>query len=326
MKGRTRRLAIGIPLAAALVLAGCGATHSAAPAPKPVAYVNGAPITRKALAERTSLYAFVAPQDAAAFRKASAQRSILQRMVQEHLIMADARRKKVTVPQSVVSAQVASASQSLVPGIYPTQAKEKQALKKNGLDQADLTAFLKSQIRVDYIVGRMAKPKPVTSAEIAAYYNAHKSQFATPETYDVRHILVKTKALAEKLLSEIRHGASFSKLAKKYSIDKASAVQGGNLGYIDPAQMVPPFAKAVVTQKIGQYGIVHSQFGWHIVQVLGKRPPGYESLSAATPTIQQTLQSNATVAAENAYVQGLMKAAHIKILLATPSKGGKKAG
>lgn len=326
MRSRARRWPIAIPLGAALLLAGCGATHSAAPVHKPAAYVNGTPITRKALAVRTSLYAFVAPQDAAAFKKASAQRSILQRMVQEHLIMADAAKRKLTVPKSVVSSQVASASQSLVPGVYASKALETKALKKNGINQHDLSAFLKSQIQVDYVVGKLAKPKSVTQSEISAYYQAHKSQFVTPETYHVRHILVKTKALAQKLLAQIHQGASFSALAKKYSIDKQSAVQGGDLGYIDPAQMVAPFAHAVVTQKIGQINIVHSQFGYHIVEVLGTRPAAVQSLSAATPTIVQTLRSNATVAAENAYVQGLMKAAHVKILLGTSAKGGKKAG
>jgi foldase protein PrsA len=97
----------------------------------------------------------------------------------------------------------------------------------------------------------------------------------------VRHILVaaKDKALADKLAKELQadHGSNFAALAKKYSTDTSSATQGGNLGVVIKGQTVPPFEKAVFSLKYGQISDpVKSQYGWHIIEVLG---PGQSQTS-----------------------------------------------
>ena len=93
-----------------------------------------------------------------------------------------------------------------------------------------------------------------------------------------RHILLKAKdaALAVKLAKELQanKGATFAALAKKYSTDTTSGAQGGDLGWFGKGQMVPPFEKAAFALKINQVSDpVKSKFGWHIIQVLGTRPP-----------------------------------------------------
>jgi len=96
-----------------------------------------------------------------------------------------------------------------------------------------------------------------------------------------RHILIKTsplmtsamaKAKLERLRSRIVDGASFAALAKANSDDTGSAAKGGDLGWITPGQVVPAFQKAMDKLKPGQISQpFQSRFGWHIVQVLGRR-------------------------------------------------------
>jgi parvulin-like peptidyl-prolyl isomerase len=90
---------------------------------------------------------------------------------------------------------------------------------------------------------------------------------------DAQHILVsdKQKSLATRLLTEVKHGANFAALAKKYSKDTSSAKNGGDLGYAPASRYVTPFAKAVSTMKKGEIRLVHSQFGWHIIKLLGRK-------------------------------------------------------
>jgi peptidyl-prolyl cis-trans isomerase SurA len=95
-----------------------------------------------------------------------------------------------------------------------------------------------------------------------------------------RHILIKTSELvseseAKNRLLEIKrridNGASFAEEARLHSED-GSAPQGGDLGWLSPGQTVPEFENAMNALKVGQVsGLVHSGFGWHLIQVLGRR-------------------------------------------------------
>ena len=94
-----------------------------------------------------------------------------------------------------------------------------------------------------------------------------------------RHILIKTseivsEAEAQKRIMEIKQriegGADFADQAKRYSQD-GSAQQGGDLDWVSPGQTVPEFEEAMNKLQPGMIGAVHSQFGWHLIQVLERR-------------------------------------------------------
>jgi peptidyl-prolyl cis-trans isomerase SurA len=94
-----------------------------------------------------------------------------------------------------------------------------------------------------------------------------------------RHILIKTseimpEAEAKKRILEIEQrieaGADFAEQAKRYSQD-GSAQQGGDLGWLSPGETVPEFEAEMNKLKPGQMGVVQSQFGWHLIQVLARR-------------------------------------------------------
>lgn len=97
----------------------------------------------------------------------------------------------------------------------------------------------------------------------------------------VRHILLKpseirsdeeTQRLAEKLYERIQAGESFSDLAKKYSEDPGSKLNGGDLNWVDPESLVPEFRDVMNNAPQGQVTKpFRSPFGWHVLEVLGRR-------------------------------------------------------
>jgi parvulin-like peptidyl-prolyl isomerase len=92
-----------------------------------------------------------------------------------------------------------------------------------------------------------------------------------------RHILVEDEEVAQSLLDQLHSGADFGDLAIENSIDTSNAAIGGDLNWFSFDAMVEPFAIAAFELEIGQISdLVQSEFGWHIVQVLGRevRPIG----------------------------------------------------
>jgi peptidyl-prolyl cis-trans isomerase D len=128
----------------------------------------------------------------------------------------------------------------------------------------------------------------VTDEQLRAAYSNALDNFRMPERVHARHILLKTEgksdaekkalmAKAEDLLKQLKNGADFAELAKKNSND-GSAEQGGDLGWFVRNQMVPEFDSVAFTLKPKELsGVVTSQFGYHIIQVMEKDPAKLKS-------------------------------------------------
>jgi len=123
----------------------------------------------------------------------------------------------------------------------------------------------------------------ISEKEAKAFYEKNKDlYFKTAPMIKARHILVKSEKEAEKLINELKGlkgkalEEKFAKLAKKYSVGP-SKVNGGELGWFNPKQMVPEFAKAASELKPGEITLkpVHTRFGWHVILVEGKKTNNY---------------------------------------------------
>ena len=96
-----------------------------------------------------------------------------------------------------------------------------------------------------------------------------------------RHILFRTSELVssddarrklEQLRQRINAGDDFAEMARSHSEDSATAVNGGSVGWVSPGDLVPAFEEVMDQLKIDQISApFHTQFGWHIVQVLERR-------------------------------------------------------
>lgn len=96
-----------------------------------------------------------------------------------------------------------------------------------------------------------------------------------PDSIGARHILLQESQVqtADSIVIALRKGASFGELAVQYSLDQASALQGGDLGVFDPEMMVPDFANGIVNAKRGDIVTVKTPYGLHIVEITYKSQP-----------------------------------------------------
>jgi peptidyl-prolyl cis-trans isomerase D len=142
---------------------------------------------------------------------------------------------------------------------------------------------------------KIAESLVPTDADLLRMYSLNKEQFRTKERVHALHILLKTsgkpaaddakmKAQAEELLKQIKGGADFAELAKKYSEDTVSAAKGGDLDWIERGQTLPEFEHTAFSLKPGETsGIVKTEVGYHIIHVIAHEEahlPPFEQVKA----------------------------------------------
>ena len=159
--------------------------------------------------------------------------------------------------------------------------------------------------RLQYVlVSASPAPAAVSDAEVEAYYKEHGSEFEEPRRLRVAHVLVRVppvggsdaenaaKAKVEDVIKRSRAGEDFGKLAREVSEDKASAVQGGDLGFVGPGELVAPFEQAAFALKKGEISQpVRTPFGYHAIRVLDVKEGGKTPLKEVSAKIRATLAS-----------------------------------
>jgi len=154
--------------------------------------------------------------------------------------------------------------------------------------------------------------KPPSDKAIQAYYQAHQADFTIPEQIHARHILVGSQDTADKVYRLLRRGGDFATLAAQYSIDDGTKARGGDLNWFARGTMVAPFEEAAFAlKKPGDISKpVHTQFGWHIIQLLGRRPATLKSLDEARDEIVSILNQQAM----DQWLHDLTGHAHVQII------------
>ena len=167
-------------------------------------------------------------------------------------------------------------------GMYAgAQEAEKQKLGA-GEPNARLELVEKSAL-AELLFKKFAEGAEPTDAELKAEYDARITE-SPKEEYHAKHILVEDEAKAKELITQLDKGGNFEQLAKDNSKD-GSATEGGDLGWFNPNQMVKPFSDAVQQLETGKYTAtpVQSEFGWHVIRLEEKRataPPPFDSVKA----------------------------------------------
>ncbi len=159
----------------------------------------------------------------------------------------------------------------------------------------------------------------VTPKELKEYYKNNKEEFVEKERVHARHILVKTEAEANKIISELKSlsgaklKAKFEELAKEKSTGP-SGPKGGDLGTFTKGQMVPAFNDAVFKMKVGTITQkpVKTQFGFHIIYLEDKMKAATRTFDEVKSVIEQRIKNEKFKSVMNEKMAALQKKATIK--------------
>ncbi|MFT7052969.1 MAG: peptidyl-prolyl cis-trans isomerase D [Psychromonas sp.] len=152
------------------------------------------------------------------------------------------------------------------------------------------------QVSVDYVVldgSLLADQVTVSSDELESYYDLHASDYQRSEKRKVAHILLlgdtsAAKEKAQAVLSELEKGADFTQLVAEKSEDSYSAENNGELDWFERGVMDPAFDDAAfdLTQEEPLSGLVKSQFGYHIINLVDIQESKTLPLSEVTAQVE----------------------------------------
>lgn len=221
----------------------------------------------------------------------------------------------------VTEKDVDKAEDELVKSRFDGNAKEyEKALKQQGLTPEEYRTTLETSVLAQKLFDEVTKDAEVTDQDVLSYYTQNQSQYGTPESRDVRHILIaekgangqvdfeKSKAEADRIYNELKGGADFADLAKTSSQDPGSKDSGGKLT-ISRGQTVPEFDKTSFELDQGELSKpVKTQYGYHVIEAVSPvRPAKTTSLDQVKASIRTTLLQQKRNEVMSAWVEDLRK-------------------
>ncbi|HET8946412.1 MAG TPA: peptidyl-prolyl cis-trans isomerase [Candidatus Polarisedimenticolia bacterium] len=290
----------------------------------PVAKVNGSPLTRRdydltvqvlfrkrGLGQRSHA-------DLESVRKAA-----LDLLIDNELLYQKAKEAGITVTDAEAKEEAARLKKAL--GSPDDVAA---FLKDIGATDADLTAQVRRTLSVNRFVDQKVVPGlAVDDAQARAWYDSHPDAMRRPEAAHIRQIVIAvppdappaTRTAArqkiEEVMKALRGGEDFAVLAKRHS-DGPEAQRGGDSGYVSAGGgALPVIERAALSLKPGQTSdILETRRGFHIVQVIDRRPGGAVPFEEAKPRIVERLKDEQRQAKVRDYVATLRSGARIEKL------------
>jgi foldase protein PrsA len=230
---------------------------------------------------------------------------VLQLLISFEWIEAEAKQQNI----KVTDAEVKKTFDKQKAQAFPKPADFQKFLKDSGQTEQDIIKRVRLDALSNKIREKVTKGKDqVSDAQITAYYNKNKQRFAQPERRDLRIVLTKDQAKAQKAKRAIEGGQAFAKVAKKFSIDQASKAQGGKLPAVAKGQQEKALDSAIFAAKKGKLtGPVKTQFGYYVFEVTKVTQASQQTLAQAKATIKQTLASQNQQKALDKFVKSFTK-------------------
>jgi peptidyl-prolyl cis-trans isomerase SurA len=214
----------------------------------------------------------------------------LESLAIQKLLVAKAEIDSVIVEEDMVNSQLDARMQEMIRAYGSEKNIVQQFSKSIETLKSELKSQVREQLTSDKMRNTITEKVNVTPLEVKEFFNKiPKDSLPVIPTEVIISQIVRlapvTKAMKDELIERmndfkkrIEKGENFADLAKEFSEDQGSRVQGGDLGWAKRGQMVAEFEAAAMTLDSGKLSsIVESDFGFHLIQTLEKRGQEYRA-------------------------------------------------
>lgn len=223
-----------------------------------------------------------------------ARQAVISQLIEEKLVLSEARKQNIEVDEKDVDAKVAEARKR-----FSNNAMFEEALSKQHLTLKELRNKFKEQLMGRKLIDKKIGVRiAITPAEVIDYYNGHIADFTQPEQIAISNILIKPKenlpeenvlALVSDISKRLKAGESFSDLAKAHS-EGPGASEGGSMGYVKKGDLLPEIESVVFDMKEGEISqMVRTKIGYHFFRIDEKKAPQVVSIDEARKSIEEIL-------------------------------------
>ncbi len=248
---------------------------------------------------------------------------VLDSLIDRELLFQETKKKGIKVDVKEVDAEIQKIKQR-----YAKEGEFEQLLSNMGLTESDVRIQIERGLAIQQLIDKEVRTKvKIGEEEAKSYYDANPQLFQQPEQVKASHILVKVDADApqekkdearkkiETVQKKAKKGEDFASLAKTYS-EGPSGPKGGDLGYFRRGQMVKPFEDAAFDLKPNQTSdIVETQFGYHLIKVVDKKPAQKVAYADVKEQLSEHLKKQKMDTEASTYIQSLRSGAKIEKFL-----------
>lgn len=270
------------------------------------AMVNDEPVLASDVEEQLFLFLQRAQARPDSAQVDTLRRQVLDQLIDEKLLLAEAKRQSITVPPGDVMKQVDRAISEAKQRLGGEQPFLEQLRRENTTEARLRDRYkndLERQMLGERVVQKMFPRKPVPQAEAETYYLAHMAEFPkvpaqlrlqviqimpTPDSASLKAGRAKIEAIRKRIVA----GEKFAKVAAETSDDPSSANAGGDLSFFRRGQMDAGLEDAAFSLPLGKVSTpVRTMFGWHLVEAIERdtvrSPAGKDSLDAQGKPIEE---------------------------------------
>ena len=223
-----------------------------------------------------------------------ARKQLLKRLINDKLLLAEARRKEIEVEQSEIDAKLSEVKKR-----FPSEEEFIQAITQENILLSDLEKQYKERIMIDKIIDKEVRwTVAITPNEALTFYDENKKDFNEPKKVKLHSILIrvgenyssaKAEKLARRILSRLEEGGDFAALAKQYS-EGPYADSGGDMGWVKENDLMKRINELVFNMEINEIsGILETTLGFHIFKVEGKAPARTKTYQEVKSRIEEIL-------------------------------------
>jgi len=321
-------------VAAGWLITGCGDKESESTAPSAgvasisqdamVAKVNGKEINVAMLNQQLNAmmqqYAQQVPPEQLSKLQPMLRQQAVAALINQELLLEAADKEGISPSDDEINAEIEK-----IVAQFPSREEFDAQLARAGVTEADLRRDLSRNLKIQTLVDKqIPEGDEVTDEAVETFYAENSQQFQQPEQVEASHILIKfapedteeqkaeKRAKLDEIKKQIDEGADFSQLATDNSDDVGSAANGGDLGYFGRGMMIPAFEEVAFALGTGEVSdIVETEFGYHLIEVTGRKEAGVVPLEEVKDEVALYLGNQKQQKVVGEYLQDLRAGALI---------------